>query len=682
MYKKKYFYEFCPLRKENEIHTVEIWQDTNDIVIAEEITAGPAPITRELPDVDHKFQPTRGTGATLSLFSTTNMKFFEGLKQTFDKEFKVVHKINGTLFWSGYLNQDMQIEPYDEECNYIVTATANDGFALLDRYRFVDENNEYYSGNKSLWEIISIIVSKIGLEYNSIKVALSTSVTGMTQTVLHSSFINCANFYDEDNLPMTMRKVLDSILQPWGAYIIQDNGSLNIVDLHTLAANESVNFLVFSAVDFSYVGASLELNRKTISEIGYYGVGQSIDRSGGTNRQVVSYSPYPRKIVMDETIVTPGDFAAVPENFSMKDGYYYKTLYSHSVVDATVFEETCSYPGLDNTVHATLPYNFPNPVVLQVGTIKPIIVNIAGATYSDNTVSSYSGRRATSRRYADGVALLIEGDLLAKVTANPYMESDVAETVVRHGIGFTCQIGNKYYNRGTDSWQSTPADPGLMVTNASDNSGIGNIWTRIGINGQGLLLRLGSPDENTSFNGNLIFSLTPDTKLQIRGNDFADNPMLDETWIKNLSIKLVNIDGSEIADNDIEYIGVLDQRIAKEGEKIELICGTQSMFCDRGKLMYENESSELIDILEATRAGQVFKIEELLLCSLCSNYRDNFLTLGSMKLKNNFSLINILTDEYIDGSLMMLGGALIDYEANTNTCKLVEISQDELDIIK
>jgi len=106
------------------------------------------------------------------------------------------------------------------------------------------------------------------------------------------------------------------------------------------------------------------------------------------------------------------------------------------------------------------------------------------------------------------------------------------------------------------------------------------------------------------------------------------------------------------------------------------------MFCDRGKLMYMDATNELTDLLEATRAAQTFKIEELLLRSLSSNYRENFLTLNPMKLKNNFSLMNLISDTYTGASLMMVCGATIDFEANTNTCKLVEISQDELDIIK
>ena len=118
-----------------------------------------------------------------------------------------------------------------------------------------------------------------------------------------------------------------------------------------------------------------------------------------------------------------------------------------------------------------------------------------------------------------------------------------------------------------------------------------------------------------------------------------------------------------------------------EGETVALTCGTGSQFSDKGKIMYYDDG-DYYEILAWTRNGQSFKIEELLLSSLCSNYDANFVTLTSMNLRNDLSVINVLTDTFISGKIMMVNGALINYADNLFTCSLTEISEDALTVVK
>ena len=117
-----------------------------------------------------------------------------------------------------------------------------------------------------------------------------------------------------------------------------------------------------------------------------------------------------------------------------------------------------------------------------------------------------------------------------------------------------------------------------------------------------------------------------------------------------------------------------------EGEKITLTTGTDSQFADRGKIL-KSDGTNYTDIKQWTRNGQTFKIEELLLNSLSSNYRAGFLTLSGMKMNNAFSLQNILTDTFIPGSKMMVKSASINYAENIIECDLVEVFPDELTIV-
>jgi hypothetical protein len=402
-----------------------------------------------------------------------------------------------------------------------------------------------------------------------------------------------------------------------------------------------------------------------------------IERAGGTNRQVVVYSPYPMKSILDQSLVAPDEFGHVGPTFLIKDGYYYRELTTHNVW-AGQFEESCKVLLDEHFVYARWVKDAPSAYVLSLIAAFNINLNISGAKLKDAPIS-VSGRR--DKRYLDGVALLIEADILAKVSDNPYVYSEDAEKTVGVAIGFEAQIGDMYYNQSVDTWTTSPYADGYINTNKSDKSSIGNKWVPLGRNGEGFLIKLGNTQEELVFNGRFDLFINSSTKLQLSGGPMADNNLLQEVWIKNISIRVVNFDGSEISDADLEYIGLLDGRLALQGDTIVLTCGTQSRFADRGKLLAKN-GDNYIDIMQCTRNLQTFKIEELLLNSLCSNYRANFITLSSMNLKNEFAIMNTLSDSYSPGKVLMISQAIVNYYDNITTCKLVEISQDVLQIIK
>ena len=159
------------------------------------------------------------------------------------------------------------------------------------------------------------------------------------------------------------------------------------------------------------------------------------------------------------------------------------------------------------------------------------------------------------------------------------------------------------------------------------------------------------------------------------------NPtQVKEIWLRNISITLANLDGSEISDSDVKYIGLLDKTFKDEGEEINLTCGTDAQFSDKGKIMWYNED-HYESIRKWTRAGQTFKIEELLLNSLSSNYRAGFISLLSMKLKNSLSLLSVLTDTFTGDKKFMVKSANVNYADDTIECSLVEISPDALTIV-
>lgn len=684
-FQKKYFVEYRTLKQNSVLHVLEIWQNTTDVLVAEEVKGAQSPFIIEMPELSHKFQVVRGTGASISLLSSTDMKFFAGLQHIDPQEFKVLHYVNGVLNWSGFLNADMQSEPYDIDFNYLISTSANDGFSLMDRYRFLQSDESKYIGLKSKWEIISIILAKIKV-YINVKVSLSTTFAGFSgaanSTILHESFVNCSNFYDEDDLPMTLREVLEAILAPYGAFICQSNGAIYITDVNTMAGGGSVSFKEYHGLTFNYVSTDSETIEKDVSAIGYFGTGQSIERSGGTNMQRVVYSPYQMKELVKEYITVPGEFSVVPATFSDKNGYKYKTLAGHSFWDVyppASFEETYYQLGIieyEHFVHASLPMITNNIQLLSLD-MPGLILSIKRASYGMPYWDGFKIRH----RYKDGVAILITGKILIKTKANPYNDAQKSIKTTRHSINYTARVGDLWYNAADDNWSSTPYYGNFLATTKNAEN-ISDKWIDIGLNGSGLLIPFGSA-ESEVLSGQLFFDFRSDTTIQPEGQTpLANNAILKETWIRNLKITIVNIDGSEVEDSDIEYIGKLNKLFAQEGETITLKTGTYVGYVDSAGILRE-DSGLYYGIDEWTRDGQTYKIEELLLNSLCSNYRMNYLTLLNMNLKNEFGIMNVITDStYLSGKKFMVKSANIDFAEYRNTVNLVEISEDELTIVK
>ena len=684
-FQKKYYYSFKSLETE-DTNLIEIWQDTGDVLVAEEVTGGGSPFVVKMPDLGNKFQTVRGTGCIIQLLSETDQKFFDGLYHENQQEFKVYHYINGVLNWCGYLNSEMFTEPYDSNFNYIVEVSGNDGLNLMERLFFNESDASKYTGLKTEWELLQIVFGKINLPYNDIRISLSTTFTGYTggatETILHKTYLESSNFYDEDEKPMNLRDVVESILKPYGAFMIQSNGSIYITDINTQAGGGSVTYKQYNTSTHAYIADVVETNELAVSSIGYFGTGQQIEISGGTNRQVVRYSPYPNKDITEELIVTPAEFGTVPPNYSQKDGYVYKTLSNHFYYDVYAnsdFEESAEGENSDDKfVYYRHPLDTSVLTFITKFDQRPY-VNIESTRLREGE----PGERLGSRRYLDGASILISGKVLVKTKDNPYddnySEADLdagADKVDYASIRTGLVIGDKYFNGTVFADGPTESTFYLPFTQGGGQS-ISNKWIDFSSK-----LDLTYHTEEILIEGALSLFFRADTKVRISGGDAQDNSApLKEIWIRNLKLSVVNNDGSEISDQDLEYIGQLNKNIQKEGDEVEITSGTASVFADRGKKCY-SDGTNFQTIKEWTRAAQTYKIEELLLGSLSSNFRQGYITLTNMSLKNSFAPINVITDTYTGTRKLMQKSFSRDYYNHVVSCELVEVSQDELIIVK
>lgn len=695
-YQKKYWYQFTSL--DNKVNVVELWQYTALTLTAEEVYSMGMPFSVQMPDVDHKFQVVRGTGCEINLLSNTDRKFFAGLYHTDMKEFMIKHYIDTVINWVGYLNAELVREGYSEAINYPFQITGNDGFALLDRMHFLDvadpNNPINYTGIKSIFDLIQIALNRVGLPYVNLYISLSTTFTGQTvavnSTVLHETYIDSANFYDEDNAPETLRKVIESVLAPFGGVITQIGGDIWITDINTIGSGTGT-FKKFVQSTGLYVEAVSVNLVKDIGTIGYMGTGSDIEMSGGKNKQVVSYSPYPRKTMFPESLKDLSEFTgAVPAVYSLRDdsSFRYKALTGNTGITLyapCTFEQSYRVKGMSVDVEyekdASVCINW------RAGTAATKIFEIVNGPNIAISIGQKSEDIIGTRlgRFK-GVGIKVSGEAqFWRYWTNGYgTERDGGVRSAK--IKILLRIGSRYGTigyRGITSWRGSPGTAtswfdavtyDYITISKSDLSNIAGEWMPFEV----------SFINSEDLSGQVYFEIYSELNYtDDNGKEWVNTSVHHaQIRMRNLSVTLIdNETGDEIGDSDIEYIGYLDKSLKEEAEKIDLICGTDSFYIDRGKIM-KSTAGKYSSIKAFTRNSQSFKIEELLLASLSANYRFGYITLSNLKLQNGLNQLNVITDTaIISDKKFMVNSLNINYRDNVANTGITEVSADNLVIV-
>lgn len=709
---KKYYYYFKDIN--NITNTVELWQNTTDILTPVLITGSVNPFSIELPTLNTKFQSVRGTGCECNIICKNNMEFFSGLYHTDAQEFIIKHYVADNINWIGYMNSELMRESYSELNNYEVNFNGSDGFALMERLKFVDDTKAKYTGIKSQLEIIRLIFLKIGLPFSELKVCLSTTFSGQTgTTILSETYLDCANFYDEDGEAETLRKVLEGILDPYGAMIFQLKGNIIITDINNIATNSGFTFnkYLMSNTNWTITGTeAITGNTIELNTIGYTGTGADIENSGGKNKQTIKYSPYPIKEIVNESLKATTEFNTLDYSFVAKKGYWYKQCYSSENWDITYAEVTkytkdtvtsysilSAFPtygdekvtyvatdtsyhyrwngliyskvdsttvyGADDNVHAVIEQQI-NNTVRVTNKVKPIVVL---------PKSNYAG--TSDIKVVKGAGILISGKIGAITDYGRYLTNIKPALKLR--------IGSYYFNGVTWTTTNTVFHPRISKPDESrfdvEYNGTNIVrdieMITMGNKGaSGIFIPI-----NIDLSGELELNFCTGFKTDDKAQYYLNTDIL-ELWINNLSLNIVQEDGTKISDSDIEFIGNLDSNFKDEAEKVNLICGTESSISDRGKLLYLDGVYKPIKIWN--RAGKSAKIEELLLNSLSSNFKAGFYSLNNLDLKNNFNALNILKDTtFLSNRKFMVSGYNINYEDASINCSITEISADVNNLI-
>jgi len=169
------------------------------------------------PSDDTKYPTTIVSSMDINLRSPSR-QYFRSLFTASKFKYQVKHYTAAAEDWIGFLIPDLYTEAYESK-DFAVNLKATDGLGLLVNMDFVDANGDAYTGLKSDFDIIKIMLDKIGNE-RAIITAVNIFETTMANTdyddPLKQAYTNCDIFYG-----MNCADVLAEILKPYGAILFQ-----------------------------------------------------------------------------------------------------------------------------------------------------------------------------------------------------------------------------------------------------------------------------------------------------------------------------------------------------------------------------------------------------------------------------------------------------------------------------
>ena len=281
------------------------------------------PLTIEWPE--HALEePVCGSTATLVLNSPGD-RTYDDLYTVEPGRIRLDVYRAGALYWSGSLDSESYEEPYDSGSNYDVTLTFAD-FGILDRIPYD------LSGRKTLLELIVAALDRSRINYGSIDEAMiSTRFTDWTPLSLGSLSLPSENWFDEDSVASTWRKVLDGILQPLALRMVQRAGKIWVYDLNGLYSSGVVRALEWDGVGSNYGTPPVYNNIK------------------------VTFSPYSKsKLTPDfqygDTFgpehINKGSDTRTPEHYSYyedyDEGHKHESDWDYNLIDFTIFRSNDS----------------------------------------------------------------------------------------------------------------------------------------------------------------------------------------------------------------------------------------------------------------------------------------------------------------------------------------------------
>lgn len=694
------FYSLNGTLYEVEIHQEGYAGVVTDIAFSEE------PVELEWQECD-KAEPVMASSATLQLFSDTDRQFTD-LYTVAAGSVRLDIRRGGQLYWSGTMDPELYEEPFAYQDRYGVELTFAD-FALLDRLKWDRE------GFLTLREVITHIVGRAAIASGQLQEYISTTLIGSSGSLLDMASVNCANYYDEDGEPMTLREVLDETLRPFALHLVQKGGRCILYDLHALGRAFTPAPVRWESDDATY----------------------AVDKV--YNNIEVSLSPYEECKVLDANVkpesVTGGEELTV-------------WIGRHAAMDEKGFTLRLSDTGEGLEKSAGTKYfrmesihsgDDSAGVAWTVKTMPTKNSGVEGEKHYVNPPTAGSGEmvlRAPKTAYIGHVAtgdyqLRVSVDLLYDVRYNPFEETSEEDKedngytdydYLKNWANFAYapvkillhdeagRVTHHFENRLVKESRSF-AHPDRYFRWASGEGSWGDCWlcwyqgnrkNETGLGGWKTNKRIIGyyrgehlPALFERKNSGEYIPLPPQSgwiELQIgSGVELYDYKSKTEwqmvnkdiehvvRWVlyKNVQVEVVDKYSNSVSKQD-ETVSAWLNRQAKEELKIDTLVGTMEKPSPvaRGQLYHTSDRSVISRLV---RAGREDRLERLLIGSIYSNYATRHHVLsGTAQLVATFGT---LTDVNEPGSYLM-AGEIQRLREDESDIKMVQFDQDNYEGIE
>lgn len=697
-YQEKYFFFF---RDTNNIEfTVQIHKlADNGTVTTSKVVPASNPFTVTLPSLNNKLQSVRGTGCQINLISETNMQFIDlYTANIFEYQIRVYKgsALPTNLVWLGYLDSELYTEPFNELTNYEVSFSGSDGFALLDRMTYLNAAGDKYTGITTQYTILQNILTKIGLPFSGIRIAINTTIDGVTlaaaESIFHKTCVINDNFYDEDGVPFNLRKVLESIIESYGAFIQLDNGVYNIFDVHTIANASTASVKIYDS-SFTYTSTNTSFSN-LIGDLGtikFAASDSTLNIIPAINKQVVKYSPYKATGIIDYD--TSEDFTNFTGTISYNGATNYQwTESEYSTSKAWTASNYGKFMRLQGTDGANT----------DVTDNYLDIINYGNYWYGTAATKSFTYKKQLPYILgADGYKLKIELSIFPRVS------NDLNNTLTNNQVSTVrlvtrLKIGSKKYsyaagtpgNTWVDAATNTTTDFILPVTNRIAGTGtyaqtyaaIEDRWTDFKLN------VLHNYDNGVDRNDFLVPLPTSQItggllEFEIYGYQVKDMSAavrsIPDVRIKNVKITVVDSKGNDVSVSDTEYVGYINQQYKNEGDSMELIQGTNvsDYPIERGGLL-KTDGTYYSWIKLWNKAGKTQNIENLVLRSYVGNYENKSIEVSATTNILPTAIGYLTYSAWLSGKKFMITSLENNYAEATSAITMQEIFVDALDINK
>lgn len=637
-----------------------------------DVDASADPLQIEIPAVA-VHDPVVAAGCTVNMISATNM-MFSGLYSIDPQKIRVrIYAGSSTVpYFVGYGNVEVHNEGYSRLQDYEVTHYFNDGFAVLERFKYLDGAGVKYTTLETMWNVLTRILTKMGLPFEYLYFACRHTCNGVSvgnsETLWHNLKIDQLNYYDEQDEPKTFREVLEALLQPFGLQIRWLDGSLIVCEPQMLA-DASFSAKRFDS-SFAYVDTvSLAFNYDISNdEINWDNEDQGHDIKSGYSRQRIRYSPY----------VQPG---AIP---------------NIDVADRSLWTGTESWlPGQ----YGILRLNH-TMIAIQGITLESLNVGLCGHKeaadqkediYFEGTEWNMNDLWLSVNGYHVAVApdtfLVVSGEVYIRTKENEFGE-EVSVTAGFIRVPITIEIGGYRYDwyGGVSTWvyQSATVPVGAYIYKDPDSVTICDKWVpftawipNTDMPAGVAVLKVWDPIVSRFFN---------ETPL-----DHSDGMI--SARMRNFNVKCYKKTGStakdliELKNEDPEYIGQLDEEFISEAPEITLLHADAVSMTDRAGICKLDGS--FTSSWRKTGDAVSYRLVDLLLRAIHSQYQDSLNQLtGTIEadelMQGNggpgflFTLQD--TDNLSTRKLLFTGGTYNDFYRTLNG-SFLEIRQEDLTIV-